>query len=82
MSPPTPASSAFRFAEPVEYDFSMTGAVLGVFSTDGRVGIVGVDLWCVRLKGEGEMGEGVGVGSVTDSAGALSVELPCMLPRP
>jgi hypothetical protein len=58
----------------------MTGGVLGVFSTDGRVGIVGVDLWCVRLTGE--TGEGIGVASVTDSTGAMSVEEPCMLLGP
>ena len=43
LSPLTPASSAFLFPEPLEYDFSMTGGALGVRRTDG-LGIVGVDL--------------------------------------
>ena len=43
LSPLTPASSAFLFPEPLEYDFSMTAGALGVRRTDA-VGIVGVDL--------------------------------------
>jgi hypothetical protein len=43
LSPLTPASSAFLFPEPLEYDFSMTGAALGFRRTDAE-GIVGVDL--------------------------------------
>lgn len=45
LSPLTPASSALRFPEPLEYDFSMTPGALAVFvfRTDA-VGIVGVDL--------------------------------------
>lgn len=43
VSPLTPASSAFRFPEPLECDFPMADGVLGVFKTD-TVGIVGVDL--------------------------------------
>jgi hypothetical protein len=39
LSPSTSSSSAFRFADPLEYDFSMTGARID------REGIVGVDLW-------------------------------------
>lgn len=43
LSPLTPASSAFLFPEPLEYDFSITVGTLGVRKTDA-VGIVGVDL--------------------------------------
>ena len=66
LSPPTPASSAFLFPDPLEYDFSMTGGLLGVRKTE-EVGVVGDDLTCVRR--EGEEGEASGVGDVTDSEG-------------
>jgi hypothetical protein len=44
----------------------MAGGVLGVRRTD-VVGIVGVDLTCIRR--EGEMGDASGVGDVTDNDG-------------
>ena len=64
LSPPTSASSAFRFPELLEWDFSIGAGVLGVRRTD-FVGIVGVDLTCVRRTGE--MGEDPGVGAVIES---------------
>lgn len=59
LSPPTPASSAFRLVDPIECDFSMTGGRIGF------EGIVGVDFRCVLLAGE--MGDASGVGLVIES---------------
>ena len=65
LSPSTKsASSAFRFTDPLEYDFSITGGKIDFG------GIVGVDLWCALLVGEGKMGEigeASGVGRVIES---------------
>lgn len=80
LSPPTSASSAFLFPDPLEYDFSMTGGLLGVRKTD-VVGVVGDDLTSVRR--EGEEGEASGVGDVIDNdGGTRSVDGPwsCMKP--
>jgi len=71
LSPPTSASSAFRFPELLECDFSMTGGVNGVRKTEA----VGKDLECVLR--EGDTGETSGVGEVTESEGGTNkVEFP------
>lgn len=70
VPPSTPASSAFRFVEPLEYDFWIGGGLAGCRTDD--VGSVGVDLWWALRTGE--IGDGSGVGAVTERDGGANNE--------
>ena len=77
LSPPTSASSAFRF--PPDCDFTMAGGVFDLCKTEVE-GNVGWDLWWGRRVGV--TGDTSGVGEITDTWGARrDDDAPAMEPE-